>query len=522
MIISHTKKFVCFDTPQVRRLGLVAQIIARAGADYQVVDIGAATKEKILRVISEREWGTYAFFAIVTDPWRDLVARFEEFSASGNPAASFAGFVDGLSSAGGYPSQAELVGLDSVKLHAVCRAEWLARDWDGVRALRDIGAPPVVDTRGDSWKFVLVPEAARSSFALAGKDAARFGYDYPGADGRDALAGMLSRFDVGAGDPDRDDLPSVPKRLHISDAELVNHYSHRSGWTYAVSLLSKLHSSSGVRLVSFAERAFTWAPLAERITEPLREPWVAFMHEVPHAPTFRRNSFVAMAESPIWKASLPHCKGIFCLSEYLAGWIRKTYPGVPVSVVYHPTGNPPVAFDMDKFRSNPSPAIVHIGWFLRNIASFYRLKAPGYRKVLLVKRDMRPYLQGEIWSMGPTRGQQQVELVTHLPDRAYDDLLARNIGFVNLYDASANNAVIECIARATPLLVNPHPAVMEYLGRRYPFYFTDVEEAARKAADLELVERAHRYLRDTAEVRERVQGDAFLKAVAASDVYKNL
>ena len=41
---------------------------------------------------------------------------------------------------------------------------------------------------------------------------------------------------------------------------------------------------------------------------------------------------------------------------------------------------------------------------------------------------------------------------------------------LSLVDASANNAVIDCIARATPLLVNPHPAVIEYFGADYPTY----------------------------------------------------
>lgn len=53
---------------------------------------------------------------------------------------------------------------------------------------------------------------------------------------------------------------------------------------------------------------------------------------------------------------------------------------------------------------------------------------------------------------------------SRLSNEAYDRLLTENIGFVALHDASANNTVIECIARATPLLVNPLPAVVEYLG----------------------------------------------------------
>ena len=85
--------------------------------------------------------------------------------------------------------------------------------------------------------------------------------------------------------------------------------------------------------------------------------------------------------------------------------------------------------------------------------------------------------------------------VQHLPDPAYDALLAENIAFLQLYDAGANNTVVECIARATPLLVNPLPAIVEYLGPNYPFYYESLAEAADKAMDLDLIERTHLYLR---------------------------
>ena len=64
-----------------------------------------------------------------------------------------------------------------------------------------------------------------------------------------------------------------------------------------------------------------------------------------------------------------------------------------------------------------------------------------------------------------------VKFIDHLDNNDYDVLLSQNIVFLDLYDTSANNAVIECIARGTPLLINRHPATIEYLGEKYPFYF---------------------------------------------------
>ena len=108
--------------------------------------------------------------------------------------------------------------------------------------------------------------------------------------------------------------------------------------------------------------------------------------------------------------------------------------------------------------------------------------------------------------------------VQHLPDAGSDLLLSENIAFVELYDASANNAVIECVARATPLLVNPLPAVVEYLGTGYPLYFSSLVEAADKAMDLALLHDAHRYL-TTCETRRKLGGACFRRTFEASEVY---
>jgi hypothetical protein len=58
----------------------------------------------------------------------------------------------------------------------------------------------------------------------------------------------------------------------------------------------------------------------------------------------------------------------------------------------------------------------------------------------------------------------------------YDELLSQNIVFVDLFDASANNTVLECIVRRTPIIVNRLEGVVEYLGEDYPLYFSELSE----------------------------------------------
>ena len=60
---------------------------------------------------------------------------------------------------------------------------------------------------------------------------------------------------------------------------------------------------------------------------------------------------------------------------------------------------------------------------------------------------------------------------------------------------SANNAVVECIVRNTPLVVNRLPALEEYLGKDYPLFFDRIEDATRLFAVDKILE-GHTYLKD--------------------------
>lgn len=96
-----------------------------------------------------------------------------------------------------------------------------------------------------------------------------------------------------------------------------------------------------------------------------------------------------------------------------------------------------------------------------------------------------------------------IEFIEYLDNDKYDILLSENIVFINLVDASAVNTVIECIVRATPIIVNKHPAVVELLGKNYPLYFnsdcfdynginTEINNILKSD---KLIRRAHLYLK---------------------------
>jgi hypothetical protein len=77
--------------------------------------------------------------------------------------------------------------------------------------------------------------------------------------------------------------------------------------------------------------------------------------------------------------------------------------------------------------------------------------------------------------------------------REYDELLEKNIVFIELIDASANNTILECIIRNTPVIVNKLEAVVEYLGEDYPLYFEKLEDIPFLLTNEKIIE-THKYL----------------------------
>ena len=302
--------------------------------------------------------------------------------------------------------------------------------------------------------------------------------------------------------------------------------NHRSGWAFALEALAPLHDPQGILFDSFLERTFSWYERGERKRDriPYREPWIGIIHNPPGVPRWHdyQSSPQAILARQSFRESLPNCVGLFTLSEYLRQWLAQRV-AIPVSSLIHPTEIPPIRFSPEAFRANPQPSVIQIGWWLRRLHSIYQLDAGRYRKVMLAvgHRYFKHMLQRDRDRMPLT--DKQLESVTVLPfvsNEEYDRLLSQNIVFCDLIDSSANNVIIECIARNTPLLINRLPAIEEYLGRDYPLYFSSLDEAALKLAQVEILLETHEYLRELP--KERFSQQAFLDAFLHSDVYHNL
>jgi len=313
--------------------------------------------------------------------------------------------------------------------------------------------------------------------------------------------------------------------INLEDQLLSFFGKHRHGWSYAVMHLAPLNHSDGIFCDTFIERTFVWTP--GKIKPTLR-PWIGFIHIPPNMPDwfYSNQTNDEIFATDAWKKSYPYCKGLFTLSQYHKKNLQKKLD-IPINALLLPTGISPVTWKWELFEQNTNRKIVQVGWWLRKLHAIFELPESDYEKIFLnVGSD--PYFN-TIFAMERERRTAKglfresmynsAATVDYLPDTEYDKLLSENIMFVELYDSSANNLIIECIVRNTPLLVNPLEPVVEYLGPDYPFYFSNHEEAVYKANDLDLVRKTHEYLKQLP-IKEKLTGDYFLESFQNAEIFK--
>ena len=303
--------------------------------------------------------------------------------------------------------------------------------------------------------------------------------------------------------------------------------AHRSGWSYAMQSLNPLHTDLGIWLDPFVEKKFVWGmDYGERRNnpQPYRQEWIGFMHVPPKIPKWFQfeQSPHSFFKTDLWRKSSKYCRGLFCLSSDYKDWLSSQV-NIPVANLLHPTETPIIKFSFDVFIRNSQRKIVQIGWWLRKLHSIYYLPNQKIKKAIvnLNTGKFRETILIEKHLFSLSKSMNEVAMIDYLSNDDYDILLSQNIVYLDLYNSIANNVIVECIVRNTPILVNSLPAVREYLGEDYPFYFHSLREAAQKADNFDLIEETYYYLKEY-KMKEKLTGKYFLNSFFKSEIYQSL
>lgn len=229
--------------------------------------------------------------------------------------------------------------------------------------------------------------------------------------------------------------------------------------------------------------------------------WVGFLHY----PIFSKESpfssgeeFINIIESNKFKLMAPNCKFIVTLSNYLNNQCKKILIdngyNIPVHTIYHPTDVNCNKFNITKYINNKEKSLIQIGSWLRKIDCIFNVNTNLLKKWLPGTNDWKCILEkfnSNILDFS------NVEILNNLSNDEYDELLTKNIVLMYVYTSSANNTIIECIARNTPIIVNKHAAIVEYLGENYPLYFNNSNDLQKLLTSSNFngkILHAHQYL----------------------------
>lgn len=90
-----------------------------------------------------------------------------------------------------------------------------------------------------------------------------------------------------------------------------------------------------------------------------------------------------------------------------------------------------------------------------------------------------------------------MEMVSHLEDKEYIKIFQENLLFMDAFDVTASNLLLECIRCNTPIILKRLPAFEQYIGNDYPLFFNDLGdiECLNESALNIVIKQAHEHLK---------------------------
>jgi hypothetical protein len=276
-----------------------------------------------------------------------------------------------------------------------------------------------------------------------------------------------------------------------------NAVSHRGGWKTVINygldnlfikqenVLTDTYTDTDtdrVTLIDCCEKFFLWD------NNQTSKRWVGIIHTTPITPNHLSDllNIRRLFDCVKFKNSLSTCVGLVVLSKYQLRWINKyvKYKLPRVIASYHPVNNLTKTFDVYEFCLKGSYDIVLLGQQLRIITDLLLVESPLiHDKIWLSgisdsdERDRAVAL--EITGLNLNQDvfeefKKKIKTPYLLKYEDYDNLIQSGILIMPLFDAAANNSVLECIISNTPIFVTRCEGTEEYLGKDYPMFFDDI------------------------------------------------
>jgi hypothetical protein len=293
---------------------------------------------------------------------------------------------------------------------------------------------------------------------------------------------------------------------------------HRGGWNLVIKYgiennIISTNREKDIIFIDCCEKYFLWDK-----NPPLQSKWIGILHTTPKVPNFLKD-ILALNKTLVnksFKLSLSNCVALITLTkyqkEYTEKWLFNKGSYVPNIIdLKHPISTLTSEFNLDSFINQSKYNIVLLGQQLRKITDLLYIE----------KTDI---INNKVWLSGIKDENVRYNIVKkeitgrNLPEQylneffttiilpylnsfeEYDKLIQSSIIILPLYDAAANNSVLECIISNTPFFVEKNKGTEEYLGNDYPLFFNEIHEInaiiANKSILIQKYAEAHKYLKN--------------------------
>ena len=271
---------------------------------------------------------------------------------------------------------------------------------------------------------------------------------------------------------------------------------HYNGWYEIVNNLTE-----NIKLVSDGIILDTFIDYCLWTNKPiLKSPWIGILHGVcmdcpTHKTKHNINDFLA---SDWFRLSKENCVAIVVLSEHTKN-ILKTKITIPVYSTHLPksVGS---KFNIENYFA--SPKILHIGSHCRNFSAFIRFKTDILKNMIISNRKLPHALNCFTYNnITPSELCNVLISDNHLNNQQYESEICNSVGFSYYYDAAATNGLLEYIVSNTPIVVNRHPAIVEYIGEDYPLFYEDINHCPDNyLKSYEYIKKTVKYLENRAKM----------------------
>lgn len=282
------------------------------------------------------------------------------------------------------------------------------------------------------------------------------------------------------------------------------HHKHYNGWKYIINELNSSLRRQDFILHTFLDRDILFFPGSENLKKLETSPWYGIIHFPPtgdpskHPGINSTEVIKKVSQSKISKT----CKGLIALSAQNFH-IIKQHSSIPPVHVQHPKFCDNATCDIEQLIKNKT--IQHTCISYRSTKEFLSLHTKLKKYI-----SISDYKEKELLKDLPNNTQFSS---VHKSDEDYISDLTSSIGFSYYIDVSASNLILEHLLTATPIVVNRHPAIEEYLGKEYPMYYENIHVNPDSfLMNDNFLKKTHDFLKDRAKLAQ-FSIDSFIERI---------